>query len=324
MSVSGELLGSRPQGCFIKLYYQGTQDEGIDGEVEEWASPKAKEEAYELHTISYVLQPTGVAVCTFNTPKNMNALTRNQQWEMFALLEHMARDDNVRVAVWTGRGTKAFNAGADLRGDPILTIPEHIRENMLARGMGPVDGDFVLKAQTLAFWDFPKPSIAAVNGMAVGGAANIALANYHDLVICSSNACFMYPFPKLGFTPELGSSFMMPYLVGMAKAKEMFYLSDWFSGDQAKELGLVNKVVAPEQLMPEAMQLAERLCLLHPSALENSKKILNHHIRKQLEGILDDEQEAIMRSLKATKGPGGVKKWMVEQEERMKQVRSNL
>merc|ERR1711948_179194 len=145
---------------------------------------------------------------------------------------------------------------------------------MLERRMGPVPGDFVLKNQTLAFWDFPKPSIVAVNGLAVGGAANIALANYHDLVICSTAARFMYPFPKLGFTPELGSSFMLPYLVGMAKAKEIFYLSEWLSADQVKELGLANAVVPPEQLMPEAMKLAERLCLLHPAALHHSKKVL--------------------------------------------------
>merc|ERR1719436_1952729 len=116
---------------------------------------------------------------------------------------------------------------------------------MAARKMSPVAGDFVLKNQTMAFWDFPKPSICAVNGLAVGGAANIALANFHDLVICSSNARFMYPFPKLGFTPELGSSFMLPHVVGMSKAKEMFFLSEWISASQAKELNLVNQVVEP-------------------------------------------------------------------------------
>merc|ERR1719221_1628491 len=154
----------------------------------------------------------------------------------------MTHDDNVKVAIWTGEG-RSFNAGADLRGDKLIKIPKEIREKMLARKMGPVQGDFVLKNQTLAFWDFPKPSIVAVNGLAVGGAANIALANYHDIVICSSNARFMYPFPKLGFTPELGSSYMLPYIVGMAKAKEVFFLCDWFSAAQAKELNLVNQVV---------------------------------------------------------------------------------
>lgn len=301
----GEKLGPRPQGCVIKLYYDD------------------QEEPYELHNIHYVLHPTGIAVCTYNTPKTMNCLSKNQQWEMFALLEHMAKEDNVKVALWTGSG-KAFNSGADLKNDPLLTIPEHIRTKMLARGMGKVAGDMVLKEQTLAFWDFPKPSIVAVNGLAVGGAANIALANHHDLVICSTTARFMYPFPKLGFTPELGSSYVLPYIIGMARAKEIFYLSEWFTAEQAHALGLANMVVAPDQLMPEAMKLAERLCLLHPAALSNSKRVLNHHIRKQLGDILDEEQRVIMKSLNTTKGPPGVAKWMKDKEEWMKQIKARL
>ncbi|CAK0890047.1 unnamed protein product [Prorocentrum cordatum] len=299
-------MAAQPQGCFIKLYC----DDG-------------KEEEYELHSIHYKLHPTGVAVCTFNTPKNMNCLAINQQWEMFALLDHMRRDGDVKVAIWTGSG-KAFNAGADLRGDGTIYVPKHARKSMLARGMGPVQGDFVLKPHTIAFWDFPKPSICAVNGLAVGGAANMALTNQHDLVICSTDARFMYPFPKLGFTPELGSSYMLPYLIGLARTKEVFYLSDWFSAEQAKEWGLVNKVVAPDQLLPEAMQLAERLCLLHPAAVQQSKKILNSHIRSKLEQILDDESAVINASLLATGGPPQVGKYMKKQDELIKQLKAKL
>uniref|UniRef100_A0A7S2II77 3-hydroxyisobutyryl-CoA hydrolase n=1 Tax=Zooxanthella nutricula TaxID=1333877 RepID=A0A7S2II77_9DINO len=305
MAEGGAELGLRPQGCFIKLYCDD------------------QEEPYELHSISYKLHPTGVAVCTFNTPKNMNCLTNNQQWETFALLEHMARDDDVRVAVWTGAG-KAFNAGADLKGDQTLMVPEHVREKMRARGMGPVPGDFVLKPQTLAFWDFPKPSVVAVNGMAIGGAANMALANFHDFVLCSTEARFMFPFPKLGFTPELGSSFVMPYLVGMARAKELFFLSDWLPADRAKEMGLVNRVVAPEALMSEAMAVAEQLSSKHPAALHHAKRIVNHHLRKRLEEVLDEELGTIRESLKATKGPPGVAQWMKEREEVMRQARAKL
>mmetsp|Transcript_57215 Transcript_57215/g.100153 ORF Transcript_57215/g.100153 Transcript_57215/m.100153 type:complete len:304 (-) Transcript_57215:92-1003(-) len=303
--MAKELLGPHPQGCFIKLFIGD------------------KEEMYELHSISYVLHPTGVAVCTYNTPKNMNPISLNQRWETMALLEHMTRDEKVRVVIWTGSG-RAFNAGADLSGNPTVTIPKHAMEDMKARRAAPDLRDMVMAVETKAFWDFPKPSISAVNGITVGGAVNIAIAGCHDMVICSSEARFMYPFPKLGFTPELGSSFMLPYLVGMVKAKELFFLSDWLSAEQAKELGLVNKLVAPEELMPEAMKLAERLCLLHPSALKMSKRIVNSHIRSQLDQILAAEQAAIMECLKETGGPPKVQSWMKSRAEEMQQLKAKL
>ena len=246
---------------------------------------------YELRSIEYELQPTGVAICTYNSPESLNALTWNQRWESFALLEHMAKDENVRAVVWTGSGTRAFSSGADLKVDKTVHLAKDIRESMLARNMGPVKGDVVLGNLTRAFWDFPKPSICAVNGMAIGGAANIALVNLHDLCICSEKARFMYPFARLGFTPELGSSYLMPFLVGFAKTKELMFLGDWFSAQEAKEMGLVNKVVSQEALMKESIKLAERLVTLHPFALAQSKKILNSHIRSKLEDILQAENK---------------------------------
>lgn len=298
-------MSHAPNGCHINLLYDG------------------KEHRYELHSIKYELHPTGVAVCTYNTPDSMNSLSLNQQLETFAILEHMARDDNVRVAIWTGAG-KAFNAGANLRGDATVTIPKEARQEMEERGMAPVKGDFVLAPMTKAFWDFPKPSIAAVNGLAVGGAANIALCNFHDLVLCSTNARFMYPFPRLGFTAELGSSFMMPFLVGTARAKELMLVGDWISAEKAEAWGLVNAVVSPDQLMPEALKLAERLVLYHPDAMKFGKNILNQHLRAQLDGILKAEQENITASLKATGGPPKTAQWMKEKAEWMKQVKAKL
>eukprot|EP00511_Aplanochytrium_stocchinoi_P012986 CAMPEP_0204883258 /NCGR_PEP_ID=MMETSP1349-20130617/4092_1 /ASSEMBLY_ACC=CAM_ASM_000710 /TAXON_ID=215587 /ORGANISM="Aplanochytrium stocchinoi, Strain GSBS06" /LENGTH=246 /DNA_ID=CAMNT_0052042927 /DNA_START=141 /DNA_END=878 /DNA_ORIENTATION=+ len=244
----------------------------------------------------------------------MNALTINQQWETFALLEHMARDDNVRVVIWTGSGDRAFNVGADLRGDRTIHMPKHIREKYLERNMGPIKGNFVLNNQTKAFWDFPKPSICAVNGMAVGGAANIVFCNFHDLVIVSKTAQFFYPFPKLGFTPELSSSFIIPRIVGFAKAKEMMFLGERFDAEDALRLGLINKVVEPQSLMSEAMKMAEKLVHFHPDALRFSKKIINQHVRNELDSILEQEQEAILASLAATGGPPNVGKWMKKKE----------
>ena len=263
---------------------------------------------YVPTSIHYELHPNGTAVCTLSTPKNLNALTGAQRWDMFAILDHAARDDNVRCLVWTGKG-RAFSSGAALGpGAAQTTISDAIQEAMQDRNMGP-DGTMVLKAMTEAFWDFPKPSICAVNGLAVGGAANIALVNFHDLVYCAEEARFKYPFADLGFTPELGSSMMMPQLVGMVRAKEIMFLGDWFSAHEAKDMGLVNKVFKQAELMPEVMKIAQRLCNAHPASLANSKKILNNTMRSQLTAALNAEQEQFMVAFSETGGPGGVARW---------------
>lgn len=174
-----------------------------------------------------------------------------------------------------------------------MHIPRHVVDDYEKRKMVPQPSnikpaDMVMARQTIAFWDFPKPLVMAVNGLAVGGGANIALANYADIVICSSAARFKYPFSTLGLTPELGSSSLIPFVVGMAKAKEImmlgvrmtrnnsqaatelyllklhvyevytgcschWHLQDWFSAEDAVQLGLANQVVAPEELMPRAV-----------------------------------------------------------------------
>jgi enoyl-CoA hydratase/carnithine racemase len=267
-----------------------------------------KPHAYTPTAIHYELMPNGTALCTYNTPHNLNALTNAQRWDMFAILDHATRDPRVRCLVWTGKG-RAFSSGAALgKGDVFTTIPEEIQDAMVARNMGP-DGTMVLKTMTEAFWDFPKPSIVAVNGLAVGGAANIALVNFHDLVYCAEEARFKYPFANLGFTPELGSSMMMPQLVGMCRAKEIMFLGDWFSAKEAKEMGLVNKIYATDDLMPEVLKIADKLCRTHPGSLANSKKILNNTMRKQLSAALSEEQEQFMQAFRDTGGPGGVAKW---------------
>merc|ERR1712166_915163 len=265
---------------------------------------KTRTKSYALNSISYCLDTnTGVASATLNTPNNLNAFRCLQVWEMFLILEHAAQDPAARCVLWTGVG-RAFNAGADWNGanqqqEVHDAIPEDVRDNYLDRGMGHADdnADLACKALTLAFWDFPKPSVCAVNGLAVGGGANFALANYHDYVICSHEAKFLWPFSKLGLTPELGSSFTLPAIVGIVRAKELLMLNEWCSADKALKYGLCNQVVAPEHLIQSATAVAVNLASSNGTALRMGKNLLHSHLgREKLEKMLDTENETIMEA----------------------------
>jgi len=257
---------------------------------------------HELRSISWrLLEDLGVGIAAYNDPKAMHCLSPNQQMETFMVLEHARRDPRVKALVWTGTGTRAFCSGAALKGDQTVHVPRDVVKTYGARGMAP-SGDWVLSAQVRAFWDFPKPLLFAVNGLAVGGGANIALASFGDLVFCSTKARFMYPFVKLGITPELGSSLVLPWLVGMSKAKEMMMLGNWFSADEALRLNLVNAVCSPEELLPRAVQTAAEIGTRHPTTLRLMKQIMNAPLRGQLDAVLKVENQALEESVRASGG----------------------
>lgn len=271
----------------VKLYYGKKAQDGED---------------YQLRSIMWRVLDNGVAVAAYNTPKKLHSFAPNPMMETFVILEHAKRDPNVRVLIWTATGPKAFSSGAAVKGaDKTVHVPIECILEYSSRRMAP-SADFVLESMTRAFWDFPKPLILAVNGLAVGGAANIALCNFGDLVLCSTAAKFMYPFAKLGFTPELGSSIMLPFLIGMAKAKELFMCGDWFTAEQAKDLGLVNEVLAPEKLLPRAVEVASEIAKRNPETMTQMKKVLNAPLRDQLDAVLKREQEHITASLKSLGG----------------------
>ena len=212
------------------------------------------------------------------------------------MLNHAQADDRVKVLVWTGHG-RAFSSGADLSGKaPEPKIPADMQK-WFAKNKGFKDPDVfdgALKSLTLAFWDFDKPSVVAVNGLAIGGAANIALANYHDIVLASTAAYFKYPFPDLGLTPELGSSFLMPVVAGMTRTKRMMLIGERISPFEAKEMGLVLEVTSPENLMPKALEYAGKLAAKkNQKALRMNKAVINSHFRQQLEAVMDRENASI-------------------------------
>ena len=235
---------------------------------------------YTLLSIEYELLHNGVAVCKWDNHKTRNALTRNMVMETMAVIEHMKRDDKVRVAVWGGRTN--WGSGLDLKRNQFVGIPQSIIDDYTSRGIfPPTEGDNVLRGLTLSFWEFPKISIAAVEGFAVGGACNMALAGQHDLVIASDTSRFVYPFMKLGITPELGSSTILPSIIGLPRAKELLLLGEWFDAKEAHRMGLVNRLTANP--WESAITIAGQLSASEKQhTLRACKKLLNAYPRAQL------------------------------------------
>ena len=203
----------------------------------------------------------GVGVMTFNRPKVLNALNPATLDEVADVLAHAAREDAIRVLVFTGAGDKAFVAGAD--------INEFL-------GFNPLSAlRFAERGQRLFFdiEQLPKPVIACVNGFALGGGLEISMSC--DFIYASDKARFGQPEINLGLLPGFGGTQRLSRLVGRAKAKEMCMTGDMIDAQQAKDLGLVTKVFPADQLLDETMKVARTLAYKSMVVLRSIKKVVD-------------------------------------------------
>jgi len=239
---------------------------------------------------------TGIAVIRYNSPKRLNSWTPNFMWEYVMAIEQCQEDPRIRVMVTTGEG-RAFSAGNDWSMKyPEVYVPIELRERMLAEDHGIRGDDIVFTPGVLGLWDIHKPTIVAVNGLAVGGATNLALL-CHDFVIAAESAKFQYPFIKLCITPELSSSFQLPIQIGMLRTKELVLLGKWFSAQEAKDMGLCSRVVPDDKCFEEAMELARHLSKQSASALSMSKKVLHSKWRPGIEAALKEENQVLQEQM---------------------------
>jgi len=206
-----------------------------------------------------VRKENGIAIVKFNRPQVLNALNLKMREELLEVMTDLARDDGVRVIIFTGAG-RAFTSGADI-GDWKAAIDGKIKRerNFLV--------DFVL-----AFSSLGKPTIAAVNGPAVGFGFN--LTQLCDFVIASEKAIFSPPFVKRGIPPELGSTFILPRTIGFRKARQIMLLGKTLDAYTAKELGLVDEIVPEERLMDRCMEIARELLENAPLAVRETEKLM--------------------------------------------------
>jgi enoyl-CoA hydratase len=196
--------------------------------------------AYE----TIILEKHGaVAVIKFNRPKALNAINPQVNADVHSALDEIEKDSSTRVIVFTGEGEKAFIAGADIAYMLKLSPLEARKFSEEGHALG-----FRLES-------FPLPIIACVNGFALGGGAEMAMAC--DFIYASETAKFGQPEINLGLIPGYGGTQRLPRLVGKARAKELCMAGGIISAQEAKDIGLVNKVFPPDKLWEETMKLAQ-------------------------------------------------------------------
>jgi 2-(1,2-epoxy-1,2-dihydrophenyl)acetyl-CoA isomerase len=226
----------------------------------------------------------GVLTLTLNRPEKLNALNVELGAGLAAAMDRAGADPRVRAVVLTGAG-RAFCAGGDLGAIRAARDAGRVAElePLLRAG-----AQLILRMRTME-----TPIIAAVNGPAAGGGMNVALGC--DVRIASEQASFGQSFAKVGLFPDYGGTYLLPRLVGPARAAEMFWLADMIPAREAERLGIVNRVVPHEQLAAEAHALAVRVAAAPPLAVRALKPALLGAGRAVLERALEFEVQQQMK-----------------------------
>lgn len=222
----------------------------------------------------------GVARVTLDRPDVLNSFNREMAGELQSALAAAARDDSVRALLLTGTG-RAFCAGQDLA----EAVP-------VAGGAMPDLGDIVRTSYSpiiRAIRRVEKPVICAVNGVAAGAGANLALAC--DIVFAATDASFVQSFAKVGLVPDSGGTFILPRIVGLARATAMMMLAERVTALEAKDAGMIFKVVEPTALLDVAFATAVQLAAMATRGLGLIKRGLNSSLGIDLDRQLDVEEE---------------------------------
>ena len=244
-------------------------------------------------------EDSGIVTITLNRPERLNAFAGHMRRDLAEALEEAGSDPHVRVVVITGGG-RAFCAGGDV----------HFMAELVERG-DSAEFQRILGAARrviLAIRQMTKPVIASIAGAASGAGFNLALAC--DLRIASNTATFSQSFVKLGFHPDWGGTYFLPRMVPANIACEMFFLGETIDADEALRLGLLNRVVAPEQLEVETRRLAERLRDGPAVSIAAAKHAVYASEHDNLEKMLSYEVEAQVRCFESEDGREGVRAFL--------------
>jgi 2-(1,2-epoxy-1,2-dihydrophenyl)acetyl-CoA isomerase len=223
------------------------------------------------------LDANGVCTITLNRPSVYNSFNQTMAFQLQATLDACSKDDAVRVIVITGEG-KAFSAGQDLgeaTDNEGPTLTSIVRDHY-----NPI----ILKIR-----EIEKPVIAAVNGVAAGAGANIALAC--DITFAKKSASFIQAFSKIGLIPDSGGTFFLPRLIGMQKALALMMTGDKVSAEEAEKLNMIYKVIDDDDFSSEITRFSEQLAMMPTKGLGLTKKAVNLGLFNSLEDQLELEEK---------------------------------
>jgi 2-(1,2-epoxy-1,2-dihydrophenyl)acetyl-CoA isomerase len=218
----------------------------------------------------------GVARLTLHRPKVFNSFNRDMAFQLIGYLDDCTKNPEVRAVLLSGSG-KAFCAGQDLQEvvdpqGPSLTDILKLHYNPIVSRIRAME----------------KPVVCAVNGVAAGAGANIALCC--DITLAARSASFIQAFSKIGLIPDSGGTFFLPRILGLQKATALAMLGDRISAEEAEHLGMIYKVVPDDQLEAEAVRLAETLAQMPTKALGLTKRAFNASLHNSFEQQLSMEE----------------------------------
>jgi len=204
----------------------------------------------------------GIATVTLNRPEAMNALSKALRHRLYEVMTELDANDDVRAVILTGAGTRAFTAGLDLK-----------ELGSQEGALGAANAEGADENPVKAIEQCRKPVIGAINGVAITGGFEVALAS--DVLVASSNARFADTHARVGIVPGWGLSQKLSRMIGISRAKELSFTGNFIDASTAERWGLVNRVVAPGELLPEARRIAADMASVDPTFLATYKALID-------------------------------------------------
>jgi enoyl-CoA hydratase/carnithine racemase len=236
-----------------------------------------------------------LALITLNRPDKLNAIDETMRAEILDVLSDAGSDDGIRVVAITGAG-RGFCSGADVSdpafaaratGDNLPTASQNARLDELGW----------VGRQAIALYQLDKPTIAVLNGVSAGAGMGLALAC--DLRVGSRDSHFRTVFAERAMSPDHGTSFFLPRIVGYSRALDLILTSRDVDGEEAYRLGLLDRFVEPEGLMPAALELANEIARLPPLAVRAAKRVTQQNLGRELEDALRNEMVQVQYARRA-------------------------